>query len=43
MIVVMKVHASAKDIASVIGRIEIDGYKAHLSEGEERTIIGVVG
>lgn len=43
MIVVMKVHASAKEIASVISRIEVDGYKAHLSEGEERTIIGVVG
>jgi 3-deoxy-7-phosphoheptulonate synthase len=43
MIVVMKVHASAKEIATVISRIEDDGYKAHLSEGEERTIIGVVG
>lgn len=43
MIVVMKVHASAKDIANVIARIESHGYRAHLSEGEERTIIGVVG
>lgn len=43
MIVVMRVHASAKDIANVISRIESDGYRAHLSEGEERTIIGVVG
>jgi 3-deoxy-7-phosphoheptulonate synthase len=43
MIVVMKVGASAKEIANVIGRIEADGYKAHLSEGEERTIVGVVG
>lgn len=43
MIVVMKVHASAKDIANVITRIESHGYRAHLSEGEERTIIGVVG
>lgn len=43
MIVVMKVHASAREIADVIGRIEGDGYRAHLSEGEERTIIGVVG
>ncbi len=43
MIVVMKVHASAKNIADVIARIESDGYRAHLSEGEERTIIGVVG
>jgi 3-deoxy-7-phosphoheptulonate synthase len=43
MIVVMKVNASAKEITDVITRIEEDGYKAHLSEGEERTVIGVVG
>ena len=39
----MKVNASAKNIADVIARIETDGYRPHLSEGEERTIIGVVG
>ena len=43
MIVVMKHGASAKQIADVIARIESDGYKAHLSEGKERTIIGLVG
>ncbi len=43
MIVIMKHNASAKNIADVISRIENDGYRAHLSEGEERTIIGVVG
>ncbi len=43
MIVIMKVQASAKEIADVITRIENDGYHAHLSEGEERTIIGIVG
>ncbi len=43
MIVIMKVHALAKEIADVISRIESDGYKAHLSEGEHQTIIGVVG
>jgi 3-deoxy-7-phosphoheptulonate synthase len=43
MIIVMKHGASAKQIADVIGRIESDGYRAHLSEGEERTIIGLVG
>jgi len=43
MIVIMKFHASSKQIADIITRIESDGYKAHLSEGEERTIIGVVG
>jgi 3-deoxy-7-phosphoheptulonate synthase len=43
MIVIMKVHAMAKEIADVIARIESDGYKAHLSEGAHQTIIGVVG
>jgi 3-deoxy-7-phosphoheptulonate synthase len=43
MIVVMQHGATARTIAEVITRIEGDGYKAHLSEGEERTIIGVVG
>jgi 3-deoxy-7-phosphoheptulonate synthase len=43
MIVAMKVKAMAKEIADVIARIKADGYEAHLSEGEEHTIIGVVG
>lgn len=43
MIVVMKPDATAKHIADVISRIESDGYKAHLSEGEHHTIIGIVG
>jgi 3-deoxy-7-phosphoheptulonate synthase len=43
MIVVMKAGATAKQVSNVITRIKADGYQAHLSEGEERTIIGVVG
>ena len=43
MIVVMQPQASAKEIADVIQRIEVDGYQVHLSEGENRTIVGVVG
>jgi len=43
MIVVMSPNANSKNIADVITRIEIDGYRAHLSEGEQHTIIGVVG
>jgi 3-deoxy-7-phosphoheptulonate synthase len=43
MIVVMQMNSTARQVADVISRIEGDGYKAHLSEGEERTIIGVVG
>jgi 3-deoxy-7-phosphoheptulonate synthase len=43
MIVVMKTNATARDISSVIARVKNDGYEAHLSEGDERTIIGLVG
>lgn len=43
MIVVMKANASDKQINEVVGRIESDGYKAHLSVGESVTVIGVVG
>ncbi len=39
----MKAGASASEIASVIRHIESIGMRAHLSEGEERTIIGMVG
>lgn len=43
MIVVMKPNASTRQIADVISRVEADGYRAHLSEGEEYTIVGLVG
>ena len=43
MIVVMKPEANSQAISNVINRIEADGYKAHLSEGEQHTIVGVVG
>jgi len=43
MIVVMKVGSSDKDITGVIKRIESAGLKTHVSQGVERTIIGVVG
>ncbi len=43
MIVVMKKSASASEISSVVERVKTDGYKPHLSEGDERTIIGLVG
>ena len=32
-----------RETSSVIARIEDAGYRVHLSEGEERTIIGVIG
>ncbi|HHH40709.1 MAG TPA: 3-deoxy-7-phosphoheptulonate synthase [Chloroflexi bacterium] len=43
MIVVMKSGASAEEIAQVIRRVEEMGYQAHVSRGEERTIIGIIG
>ncbi|MGD0353263.1 MAG: 3-deoxy-7-phosphoheptulonate synthase [Dehalococcoidia bacterium] len=43
MIVVMKVGSSDKEIEGVIKRIESAGLKTHVSQGVERTIIGVVG
>ena len=43
MIIVMKHNASAVEIAGVVQHIESLGFRAHLSAGEERTIIGVIG
>lgn len=43
MIVVMKVSSSDKEIAGVVKRIESAGLKIHVSQGVERTIVGVVG
>lgn len=43
MIVIMKPGATAAQIANVTARIESMGCTTHLSQGEERTIIGVIG
>ncbi len=43
MIVVMKKSASAHEISEVITQVKEDGYTPHTSEGDERTIIGLVG
>ncbi len=43
MIVVMKRGALAGAIAEVVSRVKEDGYTPHISEGDERTIIGLVG
>jgi 3-deoxy-7-phosphoheptulonate synthase len=43
MIVVMKPEAVSRDISQVMAQIEADGYRAHLSQGDQHTIIGVVG
>lgn len=43
MIVVMRNGASREQIQSVVARVSDLGFRAHLSAGEERTIIGVIG
>jgi 3-deoxy-7-phosphoheptulonate synthase len=43
MIIVMKHNATAEEIAGIIQHVESLGFKAHLSQGEERAIIGVIG
>ena len=43
MIIIMKHNATTSEIANVAARVEQMGCQAHLSEGSERTIIGVIG
>lgn len=43
MIIVMKTSATPEDIQTVINKVEKMGVKSHLSEGKEKTIIGLVG
>ena len=43
MIIVMRKGASASEVDEVVARVKSLGYTPHLSVGEERTIIGVIG
>src|SRR3954469_22459377 len=43
MIIVLRPHSTDEQIEHVIERIQELGFKAHLSKGELRTIIGVIG
>ena len=43
MIIIMKTEASPADVQTVVSWVESQGCQVHLSQGEERTIIGVVG
>ncbi len=43
MIIIMKMQATQNDIDAVVTRVEKAGFKTHLSQGEERTIIGIIG
>ncbi|MBN1875060.1 MAG: 3-deoxy-7-phosphoheptulonate synthase [Anaerolineae bacterium] len=43
LVIVMKPDASVGQIANVTARVQQIGARVHLSEGEEQTIIGVIG
>ena len=43
MIIVMQQQAKPAQVENVVRRIEDLGYKVHLSRGEARTIIGIIG
>jgi 3-deoxy-7-phosphoheptulonate synthase len=39
----MRTDATQEQIAAVVERVETNGLRAHLSQGDERTVIGAVG
>src|SRR5713226_7950124 len=43
MIIVLRPDSTAQQIDHVLERIRELGFKPHLSQGEKRTIIGVIG
>lgn len=43
MIIIMQRGASTQQVADVVARVEELGFRAHISQGEERTIIGLIG
>jgi 3-deoxy-7-phosphoheptulonate synthase len=43
MIIIMKQGAAPEQVEAVVQRVEELGYKVHLSRGEARTIVGVIG
>lgn len=43
MIIVMKQGATPTNVESVVNRVEELGYKVHLSRGEARVIVGIIG
>jgi len=43
MMIIMQANASDKEIEAVVQAVQANGLRAHLSHGEERTIIGAIG
>lgn len=43
MMIIMRTDATEAQIQTVVERVQINGLRAHLSQGSERTIIGAIG
>jgi len=43
VMIIMRTDATQAQVASVVARVEEQGLRAHISRGEERTIIGAIG
>jgi 3-deoxy-7-phosphoheptulonate synthase len=43
LIIVMRADAAPDDVAQILGRLTEIGAEAHVSEGAERTVIGIIG
>jgi 3-deoxy-7-phosphoheptulonate synthase len=43
MMIIMRVDATQMEIKAVVERVEANGLHAHISTGEERTVIGAIG
>jgi 3-deoxy-7-phosphoheptulonate synthase len=43
VIIIMKPNATKDEVDGIVARVHSEGYGTHLSAGEERTIIGVIG
>jgi len=43
MLIIMRTDATEKNITDVVEKVELVGLRAHLSKGEERTVIGAIG
>ncbi len=43
MMIIMRTDATQEQIAAVVDRVQTHGLRAHLSQGEERTVIGAIG
>ena len=43
MMIIMRSNATEKQISDVVRVVQANGLRAHLSQGEERTVIGAIG